>query len=64
MLKSGTSFKKDRIEKVAKLFHKQESKEPTNEMTEEMQKIRGADFRSIEIDTEIPQIDARIKEIE
>jgi hypothetical protein len=29
-------------------------------MTEEMEKIRGADFRSIEVDTEIPRIDAKI----
>jgi predicted nucleic acid-binding Zn-ribbon protein len=63
LLKSGTSFKKDRIQKVAKLFHKNEASAPINEMTEEMQKIRGADFRSIDIDTEIPRIDARIKEI-
>jgi hypothetical protein len=64
LLKSGTSFKKDRIQKVALLFHPQKSDQPKlNEMTEEMEKIRGADFRSIPVDTQIVEIDKKIEEV-
>jgi hypothetical protein len=60
LLKSGTSFKKDKIQKVAKLFVPQKSSPSLNEMTPEMEKIRGADFRSIPIDTQIPNLDEQI----
>jgi hypothetical protein len=64
LLKSGTSFKKDRIQKVAQLFHPVKSDKPVlNEMTEEMEKIRGADFRSIPVDTLVAEIDKKIEDV-
>ena len=66
LLKNGASFKRERIEKVAKLFdpiHSKAAKKAAIDEQKEDERYTNKDFNSIPIDKAIPEIDMQIGQL-